>query len=73
MIPTGKTIKLNISYPYTVEGVRQEISWMEHIPLHCQQLIFNGRVLEDGRALTDYNVRYGSRLDLMVHGSKYTN
>ena len=72
MIPSGKTIGLYIYHPYTIEEVRQEISRREGIPPHCQQLTFTGRVLEDGHALTDYNMQYGSKLDLMVrHGSKY--
>ena len=73
MMPSGKTIQLDIFHPYTVEKVRQEISRREGIPPHCQQLTFTGRVLEDGHALTDYNIQYyESKLDLMVrHASKY--
>ena len=72
MMPSGKTIQLDISDPYTIAKVRQEVSRREGIPPHCQQLTFTGRVLEDGHALTDYNIQYESKLDLMVrHGSKY--
>ena len=71
MMPTGITIGLYIYHPYTIEEVRQEISRRECIPPHCQQLTFTGRVLEDGHTLTDYNMQYGSKLDLMVNGSKY--
>ena len=71
MMPSGKTIKVYISHPYTIDKVRQRISRREDIPPYYQQLTFTGRVLEDGYALTDYNIQYGSKLDLMVNGSKY--
>ena len=70
-MPTGKTIKLLIPYPYTIESVKQEISNEEGIPPHCQQLTFTGRVLEDGHTLNDCDIQYGSTLDLVVRGSKY--
>ena len=68
---TGRTITLDIDLPFTIESVKRGISLKEGIPPHCQQLTFNGVVLEDGHALTDYNLPYGSSLDLTVHGSKY--
>ena len=72
-MPTGRTIGLDINHSYTIESVKQEISWKKDIPPHCQQLTLNGVVLEDGYALTDYNLLYGSSLCLVltVHGSKY--
>ena len=71
-MPTGKTIKLSISDPYTIESVKQEISKEEGIPPHCQQLTFAGRVLEDGHTLNYYNIEYESTIDLVVRQrSKY--
>ena len=71
-MPIGEDILLDIPHPYTIEGVKHKISEMKHIPPHCQQLTFTGRVLEDEHALTDYNIQYGSGLNLVVrHGSKY--
>ena len=68
-MPIGEDILLDIPHPYTIEGVKHKISEMKHIPPHCQQLTFTGRVLEDELALTDYNI---SGLELVVrHGSKY--
>ena len=71
-IPTGNTIELSIPHPYTIESVKRVISREEGIHPYCQELTFNGRVLEDGHPLDEYNVQYGSTLDLVSRqGSKY--
>ena len=69
---TGKTIELGAPYPHTTEGLKQVIFNKEGIHPYCQQLTFNGRVLEDGHTFNEYNVEDGSTLDLVVRpGSKY--
>ena len=60
-LPTGRTIKLSVHWPYTVESIKRMISKKEDISARYQQLTFDGRVLEDGHVLTDE-----SSLDLMV-------
>ena len=70
-MPTGKITRLEVSHPCTVEDVKQKISWREGIPPHSQRLTYNRRVLEDGVAVYDYNIRNGSKLELTVLGSKY--
>ena len=71
-MPTGKTIKLGAPIPFTTEGLKQVISKEEGIHPYCQQLTFNGRMLEDGHTFDEYNVEHGSTLDLVVRpGSKY--
>ena len=60
-LPTGRTIQLSIHWPYTVESIKPMIARNEDISARCQQLTFDGRVLEDGHVLTDR-----SSLDLMV-------
>ena len=67
-IPALKTIRLSIYPPYTIESVKQEITKKEDIPPHCQQLTFTGRVLEDGHTLHDYNIEFGSTIDLLARG-----
>ena len=52
-MPTGRTIKLSVHWPHTIESIKAMIARMEHISAHYQQLIFDGRVLEDGHVLTD--------------------
>ena len=60
-MPTGRTIKLSVHWPYTIESIKAMIAREEHISARCQQLAFDGRVLEDGHVLTNR-----SSLDLMV-------
>ena len=70
-MPTGNTVKLSIPWPYTTESCKQVISRDKGIPPHYQQLTFNGRVLEDGHSLDEYDIQYESTLDLVVRqGSK---
>ena len=67
-MPTGKIVYLSILWPYTVEAIKYIISKKEGIPSHCQQLTFNGRVVEDGRVLA---IEDRSNFDLMVCGSEF--
>ena len=70
-MPTGNTVEMNIPKPFTVESFKQMISQQDIHSLH-QQITFNGRVLEDGHTFDEYNIQYGSTLDLVVRpGSKY--
>ena len=67
-MPTGRTIELGAPYPFTTEGLKQVISNKEGMHPYCQQLTFNGRVLEDGHTFKEG----GSTLDLVIRpGSKY--
>ena len=70
-MPTGKIARLEVSHPCTVEDIKRKIFWREDIPLHFQRLTYEGRVLEDGIVVYDYNIQNGSELELMVLGSKY--
>ena len=70
-MPTGKIARLEVSHPCTVEDIKQKISRREDIPPHSQRLTYEGRVLEDGIAVYDYNIQNGSELELTVLGSKY--
>ena len=71
-MPTGETVKVKVSHPCAIESIKQTISRLgECIPPYSQRLTYNGRVLEDGVAVYDYNIRNGSKLELTVLGSKY--
>ena len=71
-MPTGNTVVMSIPEPYTMESFKQMISKNEGIHSLCQQITFNGRVLEDGHTFDEYNIQIGSTLDLVVRpGSKY--
>ena len=62
----GMSIPLEVENSDTIESVKQIIEETEGIPLDQQQLIFNGRILEDEETLSAYEIQKNDILRLVL-------
>ena len=59
---SGKTITLDVEASDTIGDVKAKIAKKERIPEHVQVLVREGKLLEDGRTLSDYNIEKDAQL-----------
>jgi len=65
MAPTGKKTGLDVLPSYSIEKVKKKIYDNEKIPPDEQHLTFDGKEMENGRTLNDYNIEKESTIHLI--------
>jgi len=63
---TGKTITLDVESQDTIEAIKLKVQDKEGIPPAQQILTYEGKELEDGRTLNDYNIGAGTTINLVL-------
>ena len=61
-----KYLSLHVELSSTIESIKESIQNIEGIPISLQQLVFNGKQLEDVCTLCNYNIQMDSIIHLVL-------
>eukprot|EP00028_Trichosphaerium_sp_Am-I-7-wt_P014205 CAMPEP_0168508994 /NCGR_PEP_ID=MMETSP0405-20121227/476_1 /TAXON_ID=498012 /ORGANISM="Trichosphaerium sp, Strain Am-I-7 wt" /LENGTH=77 /DNA_ID=CAMNT_0008526297 /DNA_START=47 /DNA_END=280 /DNA_ORIENTATION=+ len=63
---TGKIIEIDIEADDSIQRVKERVEEKEGIPPPQQRLIFAGRAMADEKNVSDYKIKAGSTLHLVL-------